>query len=301
MPTIVPGFATQLGLNSAGTIPVDTKLDFVRLNYGADENLIDGNAMRGTRSRSLERVRIGTRAVGGTIVFWPTPVELAYLLPWIMGAGPTGGGQTKTYSLASVLPTKSLSIDRVQFVQNSLGVVVNRATFRGRRGQPLEVELDLMGIDEALGNPGTFPSLTADTTSKIFVFHDAAVSINSTTYQLRDLDLVIDNRVDGERYLNSQTRTALYSMDRQVSFLTNIPWGDASGLYQLAGTDGFSFSTTWTFGNCALNFTMPKAFWMRKPIEIPGREELYYPMQGMGLATAADNELSCTLDSTPGS
>lgn len=291
---IIAGYQSKLAISDAD--PPDKQLDFVRLDFGAAEDLIDANAMRGTRSRSLERVRIGLRRVGGSIVFWPTPVELFdVLLQWILGGTPSGN----TFPLGNTLPEKIVTIDRVGWVQKSLGCVVNRATIRGRTGQPVEVELDVMGKDEALGAAGTFPSLTPDTTTKVFVFHDSSISINSTTYQLKDFEFTIDNRVDGERFLNSQTRTQLFSMDRVISLSAMIPWGDAYNLYSLAGTDGFAFSATWSFNNCSLVLSCPKLFFMRKPIGIPGREELFYPFQAQALSTAANNELTVTCDKVP--
>lgn len=291
---IIPGYATQFGIGPAGG-PADTKLDFVNCTFGADENLIDANAMRGTRSHNLTRVRIGLRAVGGTITMYPTAGELASLLPWILGANASG----TTYALTSSLQERYVSIDRADSgVFNYDLCKVNRATFRGQSGQPLTLELDVAGIDEAIASAGTFPSLSTDTTRPVFVFHDAAISINSTAYSLKNFELTIDNKLDLNRYLNSQTRTCLNTMDREVNFNTEVPLGEGYALYSLAGTNGFAFTATFSYGNCSLVFTMAKAYWMKKALSIPGREELFYNLQGRALATAAENELVCTLDST---
>ena len=77
-------------------------------------------------------------------------------------------------------------------------------------------------------NSGTFPALTLDTTTQIFMYYDAVMVINSVTTTMKDWKLTIDNKIDKERFLNSQTLTAVNSQDRKVLFETNVPWGDFS-------------------------------------------------------------------------
>lgn len=286
------GFQAQLGIDTAST--VTKRFDFQSESLACDEEFIDTNGLRGTRAHAVERLRQGNRRVGGQIRLQPTAVELANILEWILGGTKSG----TTYPLADALTDRYVVVDRGSKVFSYNGVVVDKCTIRGAQGEPLDVTLDVVGKDETVGNSGTFPSLTLDTTTGPFIFTDLAFSINATTVQAKEVEIVIDNKVDKDRFFNSQTATALYAMDRVITLKTSLPYGDANALYN-TGVGGVATTATFTNGATSLLFDFAKVAFPRKSPTVPGREEVMLPLEGTAYKSGTTLELVTTLDSTP--
>jgi hypothetical protein len=272
----VYGYQTQLGIDTAN--PVTQRFDFDSESLVCDEEFKDTNGLRGTRARSHERVRAGLRHMHGTIRFQPTTNELALLLPWILAGTPTGSAPV-TYPLADLLTTRFVTIDRGAKVFTYNGCVVNRATFRGVQGEPLEVELDVLGIDETVAASGTFPVLNLDIATPPMMFYDLALVVNSVTYNCHDFTLEVDNVVDPNRFFNNQTATALIAMDRHIHVTHSLPYGDASAAYNL-GVAGVAATATFTNGAHVLTFTLANVKYPRKSPHVGGREEVMLPLIG---------------------
>lgn len=286
------GWAGQLGVSASN--PVDARFDFQSESLALDENFVDTNGLRGTRARAIERLRQGNRAVSGQIRLQPTAVELAALLPWILGANASG----TTFALADTLQTRYVSVDRSLKVFTYDTVAVDRATFRASQGEPLELTLDVVGKDETIGNSGTFPSLSIDITTGPFIFTDLVFVISGTTVNARSIELVIDNRIDRNRYFNSQTLVTAQPMDRMITLTTQLPYGDHSALYG-TGVAGVATTATFTNGATSLLFSMVKVAFPRKsPNYGGGREELMLPLVGQAMKSSTTLELVTTLDST---
>lgn len=288
----VYGYASQLGIDDAD--PVTKRFDFHREGLVLDEMFKDTNGLRGTRSHDISRIRAANRRCGGPISLQPSAVELALLLPWILGANASG----TTYALADTLPTRYVTIDRVIKVFKYTGVVVNRATFRASEGEPLSLDLDLVGIDETVANAGTFPSLSIDTTTQPFMFTDLAWTLAATGYSLKEFEMVIDNNIDTERFFNSQTLSAAYPQDRTISFRTRVPAGDAIAAYN-TGPTGVAVVGTFTNAATSLIFSMVKVTFPRKSPPVEGRSEIMLPLEGIAYSSSGTRELVTTLDSTP--
>lgn len=286
------GFAALLGIGATST--VDKPLEFLSESLALDEELVDSNGIRGTRSHISEVVRQGIRRVGGNITLCPHPTELAALLPYILGANASG----TTFALAETLQSFYASVDRVLKVFTYSGCVVSKAVFSGSAGQPLNLSLEIVGIDESVGNAGSFPSLTLDTTTTMYMFHDLVLIVGGTTYQCFDFELTIDNMVDAERFLNSQTRVSIPAQDRVVTLNTNLPYGDASAAYALS-VGGVAVTATFTNGATSLLFTLPKVQFPRKSPTVPGKSEIKLPLMGVARKSGSTKELEITLDSTP--
>lgn len=288
----VHGWSGKLGVHANN--PVELRFDFQSESLAVNEAFIDTNGLRGTRSRSIERVRQGNRRIGGQIRMQPTAVELAALLPWILGANASGN----TYALADTLQSRYVTVDRSIKVSTYNGVVVDRATFRAGQGEPLDLTLDVCGLDETIGNSGTFPDLSLDLTTQPFVFTDLALVINATTVNAKSIELVIDNAIDKERFFNSQTAVSLPPMDRHVYLNTQLPYGDASALYG-TGAGGVACTATFTNGGTSLLFSLVKvAFPRRSPTFVAGRQEVLLPLNGTAYTSSTTKELVCTLDSS---
>jgi hypothetical protein len=255
---------------------------------------VDLNGLKGSRSRDITRVREGRKRVGGPITLFPTPVELAYLLPKILGGTPVG----QNYPLAETVPTFITQADRVMKVFTYNGLAVTRATFRGQSGGGLELTLDCIGQTETPGNAGTFPAIFIDTTTTPFMFHDLVLTLGGTPYQCNDLTLTIDNAIDAERFWNSQTLVTAQATDRNINISLTVPYGDASAFYTPA-TASAAVVATFTNGTVSVAFSLAAVAVAWESPVINGRGELVLPVNGQAYKTGATLELVTTLDSTP--
>ena len=290
--TGVYGYATQLGIGASST--VSNRLDFESEDFGIQENLINLNGLRGTRSRDISRLRPNTRIAQGSINLQPTANEWANLLQWIFGGTPTGSG-TVTYPLSDTLITQYLSIDRVSKVFTYSNVAVDRATFSATEGGPLQLRLDLIGTDETIGASGSFPSLSLDTATNPFLFFDLALTIGATQqYYCKNFELTINNFLDKTRFYNNQTLTAIYPEDREITFKTNLAYGAAVALYN-AGSGGVAMNATFTYGVQVLSMTAGTLAFPRKPPVISGKQEIMLPIDGYLMKSGSNLELTTTL------
>lgn len=262
-----------------------------------DENFIDTDGLRGTRSRYITSLRQGNRHVHGQIKMQPTALELSTLLPLILCGIPSGSG-TITYPLSDALTAGGfwVTVDRILKVPTYNGCQCDKITVSGRSGEPLDLTLDIVGIDETLGNAASFPSLSIDVTTVPFIFTDLVMVVNGVTALCKDFELVIDNAIDKERFLNSQTLTAANAMDRHVTMHTNVPYGQFSALYG-TGVAGVAATATFTGpGTQVLTFSMANiAFPRKSPSWTAGRQEEFLPLQGTALRSGATLEVVVTL------
>lgn len=288
----VMGHQAQLGMGASA--PVSEAYEFLRESLGLLEELVDSHGLRGTRSHAAEAVRQGVRRVGGSIAMNPTVAQLSTLLPRILGASASGN----TYALAETLPSFVVSVDRVAKVFSYSGCKVQRALFRGAAGEPLELTLELLGIDETVANAGSFPSLTLDTSTSFLMFHDLTLTVAGSAYPAHDFELIIDNVLDGQRLFNSQTRVSIPEGDRNITLRTKLPFGDATALYA-AGAGGVSVSAVFTNGGTSLTFALPAVQFPRVSPTVPGRGEILLPLLGIARTSGSTDELTVTLDSTP--
>ncbi len=289
------GFATKLGIDTAN--PVTKRFDFQSEGLKLTEEFKDTNGLRGTRSRSVERVRAGLRRPEGPLSLQPNSLEMTYLLAWILGGSPSGSG-TVTYPLGDSLSTRYITIDRGAKVYTYSGCVVDRATFKSSQGEPLSLELEIVGVDETEANSGTFPAISIDLTTQPFMFHDLALTVAATEYDIKDIELVIDNKVDRDRFFNNQTRTAIIAQDRMVSLNFNAPHGDSTALYN-TGAAGVAATAVFTNGSAVLSMSMAKVTFPRESPTVPGRSEVMLPMRGTAWKSGTTLELVTTLNPGP--
>jgi hypothetical protein len=294
-----PNFGWQGQFGIGDSTPVNHRFDIQRENFTLNENIKDCNGLRGIRSHSVERLRNSTRRVEGSVTFWPTANELVNLLPWIMAGTPSGTG-TVTYPLGDVQPTKYVVIDRGAGVHTYNGCMVDKAHFRSSQGEPLEVTLDIVGLDETVGAAGSFPALDLDIASAPFMYFDAAVTVGGVSVIGKDVELSIDNALNKDRYFNSPVLKATYPMDRIIEISTTLPYGDASALYGtgLAG-NGAVIQFTFTDGAQVLTMTANNAKFPRNGPTMPGREEIMFPLRARcfrsGIPPGGTQELVLTL------
>lgn len=295
------GTLAKLGIHT--TTPVTAAFDFVSESLMLDESIINANGIRGTRDESTERFRPGNIVVGGSLSLRPTPVELALLLPWMLG-GTTSGSGTVTYNIGETLTQRFVVIDRVSKVYTYAGCAVDGFTIRARQGEAMELELRLVGQTETVGNAGTFPALNLDVTTAPFVFSDLVFTLNSTTLTFPEVEFSMENMIDRDRYMNSRTLTATVPMDRKNSLKTRVPTGDHQALYnaglsQSGVNAGVSASLVFTNGGSVFTITMPKVTFPRKSPNVGGKNEIFMPIEAIP-AKSGTGTPSVTMTLAPG-
>ena len=215
-------------------------------------NVVERVGLRGTRSHVADDARIGPYLVGGAIHLEPTPVDLLFWLQYILGGTPSSG----SYALAETLPSATMGFARGPKNFRYAGCVVDRAIFSGSAGGLLKLVLEIAGQSETLETT-SWPSIAADTTGP-YIFSDLALSINSAAREVHSFELVIDNALVKNRFMNSPTVVNLPAGDRMVTLTTTHAWASANtDLYDppIGGYAGAtlefsaaSHSTAFTFG-----------------------------------------------------
>lgn len=277
------------------TSTVDQRFDFRSESLTLIEDVVNGNGVRGTRSHSVERLRAGLRRIGGGIELQPSAVEWAYFLQWILG-----GGNATVPALADTLPSRYVVFDRITKVFTYSGCKVDRATIRATQGNLVSLSLDIVGMNETVGNSGSFPAnLTLDTTTTPFYFGDLAITVGGTTLTPKDFTLTINNAIDRNRFFNSQELVSVETWDRSITFSTMLPYGDFSAIYGSGSPPGAVMNATFTNGNVSLAFNAPALVFMRDSPNIDGRTEIMLPVSGRLYKSGSTAELLCSLDSSP--
>lgn len=298
--TAAIGTLGKMGIGSSS--PVSYRLDFKSENFRKLTDQINANGVRGTRSHHAARIRAGQNHVEGPVSFEPQAADLHQLLPWILcGTTTTVSGTLKKYKLGETAVARYVTIDRHAKVFTYATVGVDKATFKAEQGQPLGVDLDLVGATETVGNAGTFPNLQDDTTTAPFILADCTLSVNSTSAQGKNVEISVNNMIDKDRFFFSNTLTALVMLDREIRFKTSIPYGDYTALYDTGAGTGVAVVVTLTNGTYVLTFTMPSVAFVPTSPVVPGRVEVMVELEGRAYRTGdlTDDtglELTATLD-----
>lgn len=221
------------------------RLDFIDFDPGVSLEMRDMNGTRGKYTKDDARVRQNRTIVAPRVRCQPTAVELASLLTWATGGSPSGSG-TVTYPLGDSVNTKYVWYKPAVGTGWKLSSIgVDSMTIRGSSGEPLDVELDLVGETYSFTST-SFPSTTLDLTTQPFLFTDLALTTSSSSRNIRDFTFSIRNNIDRSRFLNSLTLTALNKLSRQVSWSIDMPAGDYDSDFNSALTSGVAAVATFT-------------------------------------------------------
>ncbi len=240
------GVLAQLGMStdtSATPHAATEAYEFLSENLASDREVVRTEGLRGTRLHDSKRIRQGRLTPGGTITMQPTYAELANLLPRIVGA-PTGILYTPNDTVPVAFQT---IIDRVAKVYTYTGCRVGRARFHSGVGQPLSLDLEIEALNESIGNAATFGNLTV-ASNPPFVFFDGALTLVAAAIQVIEWETTIDWHLKMDRFVNSQTRTDLPSLDLTVSTRFTVPYTSDTTAYYDQSTPALSIA-----GN--INFT----------------------------------------------
>ena len=295
MTTATMGHQTALAVDDETPFDGSSQpLSFIRESIQLRTSHIDPDGVRGTRSHIKENVVEGVDDVGGQLSLVPSPEELAWLLPKILGASASG----TTFALAETIPEFVMQFDRTRSRFLYGGCKINRATFRSSSGQPLELTLDIVGKTETM-SATAHPSLTLSPQAP-FMHHQAAVTLAGTgSRKLDDIEIVIDNALLTDIYRNSQTRDVIPEGDRNITFSATVPYNAAEeDLYDQA-VAGASGIVAYTNGGLSLTFTFGALQVEPMSPTIPGRTgELKTQLNMVARKSGSTMELEVDCDST---
>ncbi len=284
------GTSSKCGFGSSST--VDKFLEVLSESVRLTRPILYNGGMVGSRSQPAERTREGQRQVAGSISCTPSPVELDGLLEYIVG----GSESADVFPLAETVSAFYFTADRHAKVFTYSGCKVNRATFSASRGGFLQLDLDILGIDETVGNSGTFPAISLDVASQPYVMTDGALTVGGTTYTFDQFSITIDNQLEVQHF-NSLTPTRISATGREVSWNVVTPYGDATAAYGTA-VGGVAFVATFTNGNRSISFSSNKVQ-VQKESPVPGgRGEIFLSLAGVARKDGSTAELVITSDSS---
>lgn len=274
------GTLGRLGIGA--TSPVTYGLDFKSETFGAKQESMNGNGVRGTLEHTVERVRAGLIRIDGGIDLTPQAADYHQLLPWILGgAGTVVSGTNKRYNIAETAVERYVTIDRHAKVFTYNGVVVNQATFSAQQGEFLDVSLDLVGLTETVANAGTFPAVYPDLTTNPLILSQMTINIGgSTGVTVKSFEVTVNNNVDKDRYFNSNNLSKGIWYDREVRFKTQVPYGDYVTLYNTGADTGVAVQATFTMGTTTMIFSMQKVVFEPQHPAVEGRKEVMMNLEG---------------------
>ena len=233
------------------------------------QTILERDGLRGTRSHASDDLALGPDAVGGNLLFEPTPVDLTFWWPFILGLPSAGMPGTTPWLLAETLPSFTWSEKRNVENFQYQGCTVNRAVISGSQGGICRLSLDVVAQAELLN---TTSWLTADVTQP-YLFSDLTLTLTTALLNCRDFELTIDNALLTGRYMNRTTVASLPAGDRGISLKTTTAWDSTNAaiaaLYN-TGLTGFSGATLeLSTGTPTTTFTFGK---LNAPAESPTRK-----------------------------
>ena len=127
-----------------------------------------------------------------------------------------------------------------------LTVGVDALTIHASSGEPIDVELELVGESYAFNTGLGFPSTSLDVSTKPFIFSDLASTSGGSARLVREMGLSIRNNIDRSRFLNSLTLTALNKLHREIMWHIDIPAGGYDADWSAALSAGIAAVATFT-------------------------------------------------------
>lgn len=273
------------------------QLEYISEQLKMTETHAYNAGIRGTRSRVKERVRSTRKASAGQIVMTPTPVELDTLFYLILGTAEAAD----SFVLAETIPQFGVLIDRIANRFIYTGCFVSRATFRGSQGELITLTLDVEAKTEVVSAtvfPVTVPVIDAGAP---YIMGDCtfALSADASAAEVKEFEIVIDNVLNTDRFMNSVTRSQIPTTDRIITLAMSVPYtADEIDLHaqSVAGAAG---TLTLTNGGTSTLFTFAN---LKSPADSPvngGRgQEGMLNLQMTAYQSSTTKELVITHDSS---
>lgn len=293
--------------------PTARAFEFITETIQANTTLLEANGIRGVRSMPTVRVRDGIRTVGGSVVINPSPGDLDFWLPWIMG---TVEQASNTFPLENTHGPIGIYMGRDTDVLGTTGsfeytdMYVNRAIFRGQSGSLLELEMEFVGKNETKGLtiPVSPPSIGTNDSFQPFVFMDACsdnsgqIDLPGASADIMDFEVVIDNAMD-VRFVQCATADNFRPSDRLVTLTVTVPYDtDHQAFYRPSTRGGagiLKFNNT-SASNRYLQFTFQDLKGPDVSPNVGGKGEIVLGLTYRARTTGSSNntELIIVNDST---
>lgn len=279
--------------------------EFHAESFAKRGRILQKQGITGSRSRLMDRTRVGSYLVGGSVSMNVNPFQLDTWLPRILGAAES----TDVFDLAETVPHFGMLIDRVADIFEYKYCRVDRAVISGRASlddsQPevIHLGMEMLGFDENTSQswPSPEPALEyTDSNNRPYILADAVLTIDGTTYQLMDFALMVDNHLI-PRWTNSLIPTSICASDRTVRFRTTNPFTSTElALYttKAENTTGFTVTMVFTNGTVSTTITLRSVQWAQESPVVGGRGEIPLQLNMQAFATDASTlEITVTNDS----
>lgn len=256
---------------------------------------IENEGLRGTRSRHGERVVPGLKRVAGDIVMNVNPADMDLDLPRILGAAES----TDVFAVAETLPDFWVMIDEVAKLQKFNNCKVQKATWRGQKGQPITLTLTVVGKSRTEAAAGGFPAVTYSTL-EVYVFHQGVLTLQGSAVEMEEFELTVENVID-PKFRNSQTATDVSPGDRIVTLSCKVPYDTTNCAIYTAESAGTFASGTLVFtnGNRSITFTLNNLKSIPETPDVPARgSELMLNLNYRAYMTGSTREIVVTNDSS---
>ena len=248
-----PTALTKLALGT--TDPVDTGISFKDFDPGVTREIRDTTGTRGSFFSDGIRQVENKQNVEPRLSCEPSTTELVYLMAWIMSGTPTGT-TTKTFPWSDTASVRNIHFKPTAGEEWFLGSVgVDNATFRASSGEPLSLDLDLLGrtFDATRTD---FPVIAYDTTTQPWIMSNLVLVVGGVTRACREFSFTVRNGLDRTRHLNSLTLTAVQKLAGGFMVSIEVPSGDNGAQFWAAGVTVEALTATFTNPTTSAVFTI---------------------------------------------
>jgi hypothetical protein len=290
------GYEGEVCLDDTAVDANSYAIEFLRCSLRKTTEIIETNAIRGTRSHPKETSREGISRIAGQLAWNPSPLDLDQVLPWILGAAES----TDTFALADTLPNKHVGVNYGADAFEYQDCYVNKATFSAAVNGFLELELDLIGKAQA---DLTYPTLTIGVTAndEPYRFVEGVLTLASSARDIMSVKVEIDNSLDA-RFTNSNNATSITPQDRIITLSVTTPYTSGEVDLFTQSLAGAAASLVFTNGNLSLTFTFANL--EPAPLQGPqigGKSEIQYEQVYIARMSGSTKELVVTNDSVSAS
>ena len=280
-------------------LPIDASsipMIFISETMTKEHEILQDEGLRGKLGMAIERTRNGKEKVSGQVVFEASPIMLDHLLYPICGTAEAAD----VFALAETFPSFYLMIAKGAKDYTFNNCIVSKATFKSEAGKKLMLTLDLEAESTTTSASGTLSALALTIpTDKPYSYSDLVCTAFSSARDIFDHEVVIDNTIDAERWVNAINRANLTSQGRVVSFNITTPFSSSETdliATALGGSTGStSVYTNADAGTSVLTMTFGAVQFPRTIPVVSGKGEIKLSLNGRLLRTGtATQELSFT-------
>ena len=274
-----PSRLVKIGIGTAD--PVDILLRHAEFNPGINFSLYTAEGIAGTFWRDPNQSRTNRKIIQPTGRFEPTAQELMHLLAWAIATGSGSGTVTYTPDGSSAdVPVRNIHYFPSQgdklFLSN---VAVDTMTIGANSGEPVGVNATFVGVDWDLTHT-SFPAIAPDLATSPFMLSDLSVTggvftFAGVTNRPAGISITINNFIDKNRYLNSETLTRIHKLDCSYNVTMRFASGSNSGLWYGGTTTPVAIVATFVNLNTSDQFTITipaMKFPAQSPTHAPNQE-----------------------------